>query len=280
MEMTLGLIAGLAIFGGIGKRKLQIFFACGIIIWISTSLSNSRGGIFATVCQIMLGFLLAISGKRISVGRGPFERLLRFASGSFTVRASALVAILIVVVAGTIWVGGDQLKLGVSMIPTEIGGDAEELSIRRADIWKAGWRSFAAHPIVGSGFGAFSAAATKYHEKAGVSTVRQAHNDYLEILTSGGLIGAALGLWFVFRFSRFVAGRMRRDSGFVLAAHWGAIIGLFGVAIHSFVEFGLHVPGNSVVFMALLAIAMVDVGRKAAEENAGRSSWAEAQSWS
>ena len=134
--------------------------------------------------------------------------------------------------------------------------------MRRADIWKAGWRLFEAHPIAGSGFGGFSAAITKYHQKSGGAAILgQAHNDYLEILTSGGLIGAALSMWFVLGLYKLVATRIHSDSGFLRAARAGGMIGVFGVAIHSLVEFGLHVPGNSVVLLALLAISIVDVRR-------------------
>jgi len=262
MEMTLGLISGLVIFAGLGPRKLRLFLACAITIWLATSLSDSRGGILALVCQIMLGFILAMSVSHARIARGYFRRVRRLAASSASLRAATLITILIIVVAGTVWVGGDQLKYRVSMVPTEIGGDLEENSVRRADIWKAGWLLFRAHPIAGSGFGGFSAAVTRYHEKAGNYSPHQAHNDYLEILASGGVIGVALGLWFVFGMYRFVVARLDTDSRFLQAARWGAIIGVFGVAIHSFVEFGLHVPGNSVVFMALLAISMADVRRK------------------
>ena len=265
MEMTMGLIAGLAIFGGLNKWKLRLAFGFGLTIWLATSLSNSRGGIFALVCQIMLGFLIAITVNPTRVAAGPFAKFRRLASNSFGLRVTTLVAILIVVIVGTVWIGGDKLSSTVSMVPTEIGGDPELDTVRRADIWKANWRLFEKNPLMGCGFGAVTVAVTKYHEKSGIYSPHQAHNDYLEILASGGLIAAALTVWFVFGFCRFVAARVRSDSGFVLAVRWGAVIALFGVAIHSFVEFGLHVPGNSVVLMVLLAMPIVSVPRKLTE---------------
>jgi len=269
MEIAMGLIVGLAIFGGLGKWKLRLFFGLGLTMWLATSLSSSRGGASALVCQIMLGSFLAIS-DRSEILRGPFARTLRRASRSLPVRLAALVAILIVIVAASIWIGGDRFRYSVEMMPAEIGVDPSEYSVRRADIWQAGWQLFKAYPIVGTGFGGFSAAITRYHEKAGIYTIRQAHNDYLEILTSGGLIAAALGIWFIFGIYRVVAARLRTDSGFILAARWGAVIAFFGVAIHSFVDFGLHVPGNSIALMAVLAISLVDVGRKAVKGSARR----------
>ena len=40
----------------------------------------------------------------------------------------------------------------------------------------------------------------------------------------------------------------------------GACAGLFGVAVHSTVDFGLHVTINSLVFVALIVIAVAEVG--------------------
>jgi O-antigen ligase len=261
MEITMGLIAGLAIFGGFGKWKLRLFFGFGLIIWLATSLSGSRGGVSAMVCQIMLGFFLAMSDSS-QILRSPFARILRRAYRSLTVRAVALAVILIVIVATSIWIGGDKFRSSLEMVPSEIGINPSADSVQRADIWQAGWQLFKAHPIVGTGFGGFSAAITRYHEKSGIYAIRQAHNDYLEILTSGGLIAVALGIWFVYGVYRVVSDRLRTESGFMLAARWGAVIAFFGVAIHSFVDFGLHVPGNSIALMAVLAISLVDVSRK------------------
>jgi O-antigen ligase len=269
MEISMGLIVGLVTFGRLRKRKLRLCFGCGLIIWLATSLSSSRGGVSAMVCQIMLGFFLAMA-DRSEILRSPFTRTLRRAFRSLTVRVVVLVTILVLIVAASIWVGGDKFRYNVEMTPTEIDVNPSADSVKRADIWLAGWQLFKAHPIAGSGFGGFSAGITRYHEKSGIYAIRQAHNDYLEVLTSGGLIAAALGIWFVFGVYRVVSPRLRTESGFVLAVRWGAVIAFFGVAIHSFVDFGLHVPGNSIALMAVLAISLVDVGRKAVKGTARR----------
>jgi putative inorganic carbon (HCO3(-)) transporter len=259
LEMAFGLIAGLAIFGGIAKRGTRLFLAFAITIWVATSLSNSRGGIFALVCQMILSWLLLVSMKRTGTDRSRFEKVLQVVSSSSALRAATLAAMLVVVVVGTLWVGGDKLTEGVSNVSRDFSADSEKVRVRRGDIWKASWRLFEAYPITGCGFGGFSAAITKYHEGAGNFELRQAHNDYLEILASGGLIGAVLGIWFFFGVCNTLAARIQSDAGFTLAARWGAIIALFGVAIHSLVEFGLHIVGNSAVFIALLAISLVNV---------------------
>ena len=56
---------------------------------------------------------------------------------------------------------------------------------------------FAAHPFLGVGLGGYWIGITAYHDASGLMTPQEAHNDYLELLSSGGLIGFAIGVWFV-----------------------------------------------------------------------------------
>jgi O-antigen ligase len=102
-------------------------------------------------------------------------------------------------------------------------------------------------------------AITAYHDGSGEMTPQEAHNDWLEFLASGGLIGVALGVWFLYSFIRTVRERLRASDSFVRAARCGAIVGIAGLAIHCLVDFGLHIPINAVMFIVLIVIATVDV---------------------
>src|SRR3989449_11657885 len=83
-----------------------------------------------------------------------------------------------------------------------------------------------------------------------------AHNEYLELLASGGLIGGALGTWFVIVLIKCAREQLRRSRDpFRRAACFGALVGLFGVAIHSLVDFGPHDTVNALVFTALVVIS-------------------------
>ena len=65
--------------------------------------------------------------------------------------------------------------------------------VSRNEIWRATLKMFAAHPIVGVGLGGYWIGITAYHDASGLMTPQEAHNDYLELLSSGGLIGFAIG---------------------------------------------------------------------------------------
>src|ERR1044071_9893032 len=114
---------------------------------------------------------------------------------------------------------------------------------------------FAAHPIVGVGLGGYWIGITAYHDASGLMTPQEAHNDFFELLSSGGVMGFALGVWFVVAVARKARQNLMDDVGYMRAVRFGAILGVAGVAAHSLVDFGLHIIVNAVVFMALITIA-------------------------
>jgi O-antigen ligase len=152
-------------------------------------------------------------------------------------------------------------------VPREFSAnyDDKRMNTRRVEIWQATWRVIKAHPIVGTGFGGYWIAFPGQHDASGVFTPDEAqfrplaaHNEYLELLASGGLIGGVLAAWFVIVLIRSAREHLRRSRDpFRRAASFGALIGLFGVAIHSLVDFGLHDTVNALVFTALVVIATV-----------------------
>jgi O-antigen ligase len=114
---------------------------------------------------------------------------------------------------------------------------------------------FAAHPILGVGLGGYWIGITAYHDASGLMTPQEAHNDYLELLSSGGLIGFALGVWFAAMVIRLARRNLLVDTGYKRAVRLGAILGITGVAAHSLVDFGLHITTNAVVFLSLIMMA-------------------------
>jgi O-antigen ligase len=83
-------------------------------------------------------------------------------------------------------------------------------------------------------------------------TPQEAHNDYLELLSSAGLIGFAVGIWFLAIVVRMMRKNLSVDTGFTRAVRLGSVLGLTGVAAHSLVDFGLHIMINAVVFVTLI----------------------------
>src|SRR5262249_18361532 len=166
-----------------------------------------------------------------------------------------IVLTLLITVAGIIWLGGDQLTSGVETAVFEIkGSNVAHEGTRRSDIWRATWQMARAHPIAGAGLGGFWAEFPAYHDASGLQTPQQAHNDYLELLASGGVVGAAIFVWFVVLLIRRLRAITAETHGFQRGAVLGALLGIIGIGVHSFVEFGLHITTNALIFVILLSI--------------------------
>ena len=237
MEMAFGL--GLGMLLGGGKRdRVVIHVALLLPIWIGLVLANSRGGILAMLAQVVVAALLLLSFQSSSVAR------------SAALKVVLILVLVAGVLVGTFWVGGDRLATNFEAATNEFNADASRARVSRNEIWRASVKMFAAHPILGVGLGGYWTGITAYHDASGLMTPQEAHNDYLELLSSAGLIGFAIGVWFVVAVVRKI-----RANGIEGAMRLGAVIGLAGVAAHSLVDFGLHIMVNAVVFLTLLMIA-------------------------
>jgi O-antigen ligase len=239
MEMGFGLGLGLVLGGGVRKDRLMIFVALLLPIWTGLVLANSRGGILAMLVQIVVAALL----------------LLSFRATSFALKATLIIILIAGVSIGTLWVGGDRLVSNFEAASSELNTPTTSDGASRNEIWRASLKMFAANPILGVGFGGYWIAITAYHEASGLMTPQEAHNDYLELLSSGGLIGFALGVWFVVSVIRLARTNLLTDTGFKRAARLGAVLGITGVAAHSLVDFGLHMIANALCFITLIMIA-------------------------
>lgn len=232
MEMAFGLLMGLIIAGSSKQRLVQ--FALLLPIWVGLVLSNSRGGIIAMLVQVTTTTLFLLQTTTLKL---------------------ALAAVLVAaVLLGTIWVGGERLVANFTAAGNELTATDRD-GASRNEIWRATLKMFAAHPLLGVGLGAYWIGITTYHDASGVLTPQEAHNDYLELLASGGVLGLALGAWFAVIVIRLAGRNLNTDTGFLRAVRIGAVLGLAGVAAHSLLDFGLHLIGNTVVFFTLIMLA-------------------------
>jgi O-antigen ligase len=133
------------------------------------------------------------------------------------------------------------------------------------------WRRF---PATGSGLGTFRDAFPLVQPPALQGTWWHPHSDFLEVLVTGGVVGAALlavGLWGLARRLAAVlrAGGRSEDRAAALAA-LGALASL---ALHESFDFGLSMPGNAATLAVFLgAAATVRTGERSAQrDRAGKN---------
>ena len=250
MDMAFGLGLGIILGGGVKRDRLMIYVALLVPIWIALVLANSRGGVLAMIMQVIVAVLL-LTSVRVLSDNYQLHKIAR----STVLRIALLVVLVVGVAFGTLWVGGDRLASNFEGASSEFTSDALRQGVSRNEIWRATLKMFAAHPIVGVGLGGYWIAITAYHDASGLMTPQEAHNDYLELLSSGGVIGFAIGVWFVVVVIRKARENLLTDVGYMCAVRLGAILGIVGVAAHSLVDFGLHILVNAVVLLTLIMIA-------------------------
>lgn len=273
MEMVLGLALGIVIGKGVRRDHVMIYLALALPVWTALVLSNSRGGIFAMLAQMLfLGALFAF----LPSARGTVKEhgsaapsIMERTARSIALRVILLTGLLFVVLIGALWIGGEQLATRLESVQGEVTSVGGDEGASRREIWQATWTLIKDHPVAGVGLGGYRVVIPEYHRASGRLTPQEAHNDYLELMASGGLLGVALLIWFLVIFIRSARKGLRTTDRFARAASIGALVGLFGVAIHSFVDFGLHIIINSLVFVVLLSISAGEGG----EKGAGPSVW-------
>ena len=258
VEMAIGLAAGLIFAGGVRRERLLLYLAAMALLWSALVLTNSRGGLFAMSAEIVFIVMILIwsrSKQRQS------ETVRRARVGSLMAATVLSASLVLSVIVSAVWLGGDLLVTRLTSLPGEVQtvGHEAHAGTRRREVWSATWQLIKTHPVVGSGFGAYGVAITKFHDASGKWTPEAAHNDYFELVASVGVVGVASITWLAFVFIKEARQQLLSHDTFRRAACLGALTGIAGVVVHNTVDFGLHVTANAVIFIALMVIATRDL---------------------
>jgi O-antigen ligase len=160
-------------------------------------------------------------------------------------RRPTALAVAILVGLGVAWVG-----VGGVLSAFEVRG----VRASRLDLWRDMLPMVPRFPAFGVGWNAFATAYPWYQTIWKTDWVGQAHNDYLQALIDGGLVGALLVaglLAVVFRAALARAPRSPLDLGL-----FGALLGF---ALHEIVDFNGQIPANAATWISLAALALAPV---------------------
>jgi O-antigen ligase len=126
----------------------------------------------------------------------------------------------------------------------------------RTAIWRATWPMAKDFWLTGIGAGAFERAMIVYQPSPHETFFNHAHNDYLQILSEGGVLLALPAVAAVVAGIIGIRSRLRDDRTSIYWVRAGAVSGLVAVAVQSIWEVGLRVPANTLLFAVLAAIAL------------------------
>jgi O-antigen ligase len=202
-----------------------------IVVMLAAALiaTFSRGGILAFVFSSL--FFAWITRRR---------RSLKQKTGLLTL----LAAVIFIVAVLASW---DRLE--------DRFADIERDHVFRLTVWTDSIGIVRDYPLLGTGLGTFKNAYMRYQTDRPLSLVDHAHNDYVELLTDTGIVGflLATGIALVFFLKTFRRWRQKR-SMFGKCIGAGGLTSLVAMALHSFVDFNLHIPANALLFAVISAI--------------------------
>ncbi|TYO98334.1 O-antigen ligase [Geothermobacter ehrlichii] len=233
-----------------------IYGALALASGLSVFLSMSRGGILSCLGSlIVLGLLLAFAGGDLRRG----------------LVLTAFFGLLLTAVGGFGW---DPIFADFQRLRGTDGLIHEQ----RPAYWRDSLRLWRDHPLFGTGFGTFADAYRGYQSvDTGGKLVDHAHNDYVELLTDAGLVGAGLVGWLsVGLLATSWRAWRRRRSRLPQLLFPGVLAGLAAIALHGLTDFNLHIGANLLWFAALWGLLVAvshgrsRAGSRSTELDAGR----------
>jgi O-antigen ligase len=241
LEMIFPLSVAFVMTSRVSPLKRVFIAYASVVILIGIAATRSRAGWLVTGVSMFVLALVLVRNRRH--------------------RWTALTILALMMFAGS-WLYSRSVESRVAN--TYLKGHERESRLR---IWSAAWRMWQDNPWWGVGPDHFDYRYRAYRDavdKMQGARPGRAHNDYLNTLADWGLAGFVLALlplgfagWGVFKCWSHVErgssdfGRKQSNrSAFVL----GAAAGLLAIAVHSFVDFNMHIPANAFLAVALLAV--------------------------
>ena len=134
----------------------------------------------------------------------------------------------------------------------------------RTELWSAASNVWKEEKLFGVGPGHFDHRFSQHRPTTLQSRPIRVHNDYLNILVDWGLIGFLIvGVWFsslayvikrCWKYSQRTASDFSSKTSNRAAFVLGSTIGLGSLAVHSFVDFNLHIPSNAMLASTIAAL--------------------------
>jgi len=244
LEMIALLAVSVAIWGR-GRPWVRILAG-----WVALSsvvglaVTGSRGGYLSFVSGLAVLVLLTIvvihQVKRRWFWRTTFFALLGF----------------------SLVVGGAVVAMRKSADLERRLGQVWDPSNMRLYMWEAALKAYELNPITGVGSGTYLYYGRHFRSHTVQNDPQHVHNDYLELLTEYGWLGCAL--FSTFFIAHLAAGflgvvgvvrsrlrPMHATRSNELALLVGTLAALAALAVHSVIDFNLHIPANT-LFCAFL----------------------------
>ncbi len=251
-------------------------FSCFLELTMPVTLAFLLAGRVKALTRVFLCYALAVMGAALAV---------TFSRGGWVAAGAGIITVLLIL----LWHPKHRLAAFIVLVALSAGlavfvtnylshsigyikrvesleyGDKINLEFR-AEMWRAAERMWADHFWFGAGPAHYDYRFRQYRPENVQVRPDRAHNDYLNLLadwgTTGGLIVAVgilafgAGLARTWKAVRPDERELGRGMSNRFAFYVGASAALLALAVHSIVDFNLHIPANAligVIFLAFLA---------------------------
>jgi hypothetical protein len=214
-----------------GRRQLAVVMVLASAVATTVTMaallrSGSRGGALFLILALAATFILWLRPSRFRGRRLP---------------AAVAGLVLIAMIVGLTWNRLPQIEEGFRSLLVVEGVDGNS----RWDLWASTVSSWQRSPVVGSGLGSYREVISIDKPATGGSVLEQAHNDWLEWLSTTGVVGAAALAVFLFWIAAELHPSHVRSQRFEFRyAMAGLALALVATALHEAVGFGLQTPLN------------------------------------
>lgn len=237
------------------------------LCYVGLALTGSRGGYMSAIASLIVFAAASLIALR-NAGKTALARI----GGPVAAIGAALVVIAAVLILRNDFLGNRAQTVF-------------DVHNARRDLWHAAFQQWKLAPIIGTGSATYLYYGREFRTARMQLDPVQVHNDYLQLLAEYGIIGVALLAvflgahvrrgWQTFR--QLGSVRMSdspRIASNKLALNIGALAAITALAVHSFVDFNLHIPAN-VLLMALVFGLVANDGARGSVETTERT----AQRW-
>jgi O-antigen ligase len=250
LEMLLQLAVAYVLVGRVKAVTRILIGYAALVMFAGMAVSFSRGGWVAAGVALLALLLILVCHRNH--------------------RMPALLLLVVLMVGGAFFAKNFLAKTPtyIQRVGKADTSDQLDLTVRR-DMWSAAARMWQDHFWWGVGPAHFDYRFPEYRPERLQMRPDRTHNDYLNLLAdwgaAGGIIVLAgmaafvLGLWqtrgHVRRSENHFGSAMSNRHAFFI----GAACGLLALAVHSLVDFNLHIPANAILGVTLLALLSSNV---------------------
>jgi O-antigen ligase len=249
-------------------------FACFLEMLLPLALAYLLAGRVRPLTRILLGYaaLAMGAGMAVTFSRGGWLAAVAGVTAMLAIlmcnrkhRLRAVVLLLALAAGGGVFIAG-YLSHTVSYmkrIEAPRKGSPGDLEYR-LEMWQAAEKMWADHFWFGVGPAHYDYRFRQYRPEVVQGRPDRAHNDYLNLLADWGTVGGIIVISGIFIFAAGLAKTWKavrpdkedfgRGMSNRLAFFAGATAALLALALHSIVDFNLHVPAIALLGVSLLAL--------------------------